>query len=140
MYDKTAGEPLVLTLLKVHKERLATVGEGVYFACADFVTPTGKIYDLDIFMQGPDKDHLAVTEISVHKEAGKARYTWYEKGGIWSKKSVAHMEGSASKHHMAPEGEHPAEGSGMKSSETKHERGHEGSGMKGSETKEEHPQ
>ncbi len=124
VYDKEAGESLALSLLKVHKERLSTIGHGVYFACADFKTPEGKVYDLDIFMKGPDKDHLAVTEVSVHKEDGVERYTWYEEGGVWKKR---HMEGSHSK------------GSATKGSATKREHPEEGSASKGSATKSEHP-
>ena len=41
---------------------------------------------LDIFLQGKNTDNLTVTEISVHKEDGKARYSWVEEDGIWVKK------------------------------------------------------
>lgn len=85
--DKT-GQVLQLSLHIVHRERLSRVGRYTYFACADFKTPAGKTYDLDIFMKGENAEHLTVTEISVHKEDGKERYTWTEKSGIWSKKKV----------------------------------------------------
>ncbi len=88
VYDRKNREPLVLTLLLVHRDRLARVGPQQYFACADFKTPAGKVYDLDIFMGGPDKAHLEVTEISIHKEAGKERYTWHSEDGIWEKRPV----------------------------------------------------
>ena len=45
-----------------------------------------KVYDLDIFLHGTNTEDLTVTEISVHKEDGTARYGWKEKNGIWSKK------------------------------------------------------
>ena len=80
--DKT-GQPLSLKLDKVHKERLSSIGNDTYFACADFKTAKGKIYDIDIFMMGKSADDLKVTEIMVHKENGKARYTWAEKKGVW---------------------------------------------------------
>jgi hypothetical protein len=123
VYDKKAQMPLALTLKKVHEDRLSTIGKGVYFFCADFETPAGKVYDLDIFMKGADKDHLKATKVLIHKEAGVERYTWYEEGGIWKKKFV---EGSAPK------------GSETKGSATKHEHPaehpkepmHEGSGSK----------
>jgi hypothetical protein len=88
VYDQKNSEPLVLTLVLVHKDRLASVGPQEYFACADFKTPAGKLYDLDISMRGPDQAHLEVTEISIHKEAGKERYTWHSDGGIWQKRPV----------------------------------------------------
>lgn len=86
VYDPVAKETLQLTLDKVHKDRLAKVGDGVYFVCADFKTPEGKVYDLDIFMKGHHADSLMTTEVSVHKVDGKARYGWVEKKGIWRKK------------------------------------------------------
>ena len=88
VYDKDADKPLALVLEKVHKNRLSKVGPSVYFACADFKTPEGKVYDLDVFMNGWDKHHIKVSEITVHKESGKERYTWYEEDGLWKKKPL----------------------------------------------------
>ena len=87
VYDIEANEPLALTLDKVHKEKLATLGDGLYFACADFKTPDGKIYDLDVFMM-EGSDGLTTTEVTVHKEEGKPRYGWVEKDGIWSREAI----------------------------------------------------
>lgn len=88
VYDAKGRVALQLTLEKVHRERLSQIGDGVVFVCADFKGADGKVYDLDFFMKGPDKDHLSVTEITVHKQDGVARYTWSEEGGIWKRKSV----------------------------------------------------
>ncbi len=76
--DPRTNTVLKLTLKKVHKERLSHVGDDVYFACADFNADNGKVYDLDIFLHGKNTDNLIVTEISVHKEDGEARYGWQE--------------------------------------------------------------
>ena len=65
-YDSVNNETLALTLVKIHKDKLATVGDGVHFFCVDFKATDGKVYDLDFFMKGPDKDHLKFTEIAVH--------------------------------------------------------------------------
>jgi len=86
VYDPVAKQPLALTLDKVHKDRLSKVADNTYFACADFKTPGGKIYDLDIFMWGANAGSLKTTEVSVHKEEGKARYGWVEENGVWKKK------------------------------------------------------
>ncbi len=86
VYDPADTMPLALTLDHVHTERLSRVSEQTYFACADFKTTNGKVYDLDVFMRGPDKQSLEVKEISIHKKNGTERYTWYEQGGIWKKK------------------------------------------------------
>lgn len=103
-FDDKAGKELKLTLDKVHRKRLSRVAEDTYFACADFKTPEGKMYDLDVFMTGPDKDHLAFSKFMVHKEAGKERYTWYEQGGVWKTKTV---EAPIEEHPNEPE--HPEE-------------------------------
>jgi hypothetical protein len=91
--DKTANQDLALKLDRVHRDRLAQVGPALYFVCADFKTPDGQhTYDLDFFVQGSSKDQLAVQEdkTSVHKQDGKARYTWaLNKGtGMWEQKPV----------------------------------------------------
>jgi ABC-type Zn2+ transport system substrate-binding protein/surface adhesin len=83
--DELKGKSLELKLKKVHDDKLASLGNQTYFACADFQTAEGKVYDLDIFMEGPDADGLKMTEVSVHKEDGVERYTWMEKEGIWKK-------------------------------------------------------
>lgn len=102
--DKT-GKELKLSLEKVHRKRLSKVGQDLYFACADFKTPEGKIYDLDVFMKGSDKEHLTFSKFTVHKESGKERYTWYEKGGIWKMKPL----GGGLEHPPEHPKEHPAE-------------------------------
>ena len=84
--DPSTDKVLKLNLEKVHKERLSHVGDDVYFACADFNADNGKVYDLDIFLHGNNTDNLTVTEISVHKEDGNARYGWQEQDGVWVKK------------------------------------------------------
>ena len=84
--DPKTDTILKLRLDKVHKERLSHIGEDIYFACADFNAENGKVYDLDIFLHGTNTDNLTVTEISVHKEDGNARYGWQEENGIWAKK------------------------------------------------------
>ncbi|MFC1676076.1 hypothetical protein ACFL3G_03310 [Planctomycetota bacterium] len=105
--DEKTGKGLKLKLDKVHRKRLSKVGKDLYFACADFVTDEGKVYDLDVFMKGSDKDDLIFSEFSIHKEAGKERYTWYEQGGVWKKKSIDQPTEEHPKEHP---NEHPKEG------------------------------
>ena len=99
VYDDLRGEELKLTLDRVHRKRLTRTSKNEYFACADFTTPRGKVYDLDVFMTGTNKDDLEFSEFSIHKEAGKERYTWRQENGIWKKVPVNGAE--------HPEGEHP---------------------------------
>ena len=85
--DPTTQTTLTLTLDRVHKQRLSKVGDHLYFACADLKGSDGKMYDLDFFVQESDgKLAVITTETSLHKEAGKELYTWYEEGGIWKKR------------------------------------------------------
>lgn len=107
-FDDKTGKEIKLTLDKVHRKRLSRVGEDTYFACADFKTTEGKVYDLDVFMKGSDKDNLTFSKFSIHKEDGKERYTWYEQGGIRKKKPL----GTGAEHpteHPAKKAEQPSE-------------------------------
>lgn len=85
VFDAVSSKPLQLTLAKVHKERLAQVGDNLYFACSDFNEKSGKLFDLDFFMMAED-GKLKVTEVMIHKEDGKPRYSWFEDQGIWKRK------------------------------------------------------
>jgi hypothetical protein len=87
LQDEEKEKTLELKLDKIHRERLAKTGEGTYFVCADFLTPEGKAYDLDFWVKETDKG-LEVTETTIHKEEGVARYNWVEKDGIWSRKPL----------------------------------------------------
>ena len=87
IYDTATNKPLALKLQRVHKDRLSKVSENKYFACADFISSEGKLYDLDFFI-GSMHDQLKVTEISIHKEQGVPRYNWVEEGGIWKKVKI----------------------------------------------------
>ena len=84
-YDQKTKTPLILTLDKVHKEKLAKVDEDRYFACSDFKATDGKTYDLDFFMNDTDAG-LQVSEMMVHKVNGKPRYNWAEENGLWIRK------------------------------------------------------
>lgn len=89
--DKVASKKLALTLDKVHREKLSQIGKDTYFVCADFKTAEGKVYDLDFFVNGSNKDNLKVNaeKTSIHKEEGEPRYNWEEgKGGIWKQVKV----------------------------------------------------
>jgi hypothetical protein len=86
--DAEEKTTLMLTLDHVHKDKLTSTAKDTYFACADLKNADGHMYDLDVFMKGPDKDHLKVTEVSVHKKDGTERYTWKQKDGLWKKEPV----------------------------------------------------
>lgn len=85
VYDGVDKKPLQLALVKVHEDKLAGLGNGVYFACTDLRNADGVVYDLDFFMKQDDRGDLRTTEVAVHKKAGTARYGWKEDGGVWRK-------------------------------------------------------
>jgi len=84
VYDAEEKKPLMLRLEKVHKDRLSSLGGGVYFACTDMKSSGGAVYDLDFFMKRTG-DEIETTEVAIHKKAGKARYGWKEENGVWKK-------------------------------------------------------
>ena len=85
VYDTVDKKPLQLQLVKVHKDKLATLGDGVYFACTDMkAVDDGTVYDLDFFMM--ETDHgMEISEVTVHKKSGEPRYVWKEVDGVWTK-------------------------------------------------------
>ena len=82
------GKNLALDLIKVHNDRLSSLGPNKYFACVDMKAADGKIYDIDFFMTG-QPGSMTVTETSVHKINGKPLYNWKEQGGVWKKVRVS---------------------------------------------------
>jgi hypothetical protein len=82
------GKNLALDLIKVHNDRLSSLGGDKYFACVDMKAADGTLYDIDFVMAGqPGSMH--VTETSVHKINGKPLYNWKEQGGVWKKVRVS---------------------------------------------------
>jgi hypothetical protein len=79
---------LALDLVKVHDNRLSSLGGNKYFACVDMKGTDGKIYDID-FLMVVQADKLTVTETAVHKINGKPLYNWKQQGGIWKKVPVS---------------------------------------------------
>ena len=71
-----------LELVRVHKDRLQALADGSYFACVDFKAEDGTMLDVDFFLKKKGDD-LPVTDTSVHKINGKARYNYEEKNGVW---------------------------------------------------------
>src|SRR3984893_19323432 len=79
---------LSLDLVRVHDDRLSSLGGDKYFACVDMKGADGKIYDIDFFMV-VQTGKLTVTQTSVHKINGKPLYNWKEEKGVWKKVPVS---------------------------------------------------
>jgi len=84
---KYGSKDLALDLIRVHDDRLSSLGNGKYFACVDMKATDGKTYDIDFFMTG-QPGNMKVTETSVHKINGKPLYNWKEANGTWKKVST----------------------------------------------------
>jgi hypothetical protein len=84
VYDPVDKVPLQLELVKVHADRIGSVGDGAYYACTDMRDPDEIEYDLDFFMKKTDEGFKA-TEVAVHKKSGQPRYGWKEDHGTWKK-------------------------------------------------------
>lgn len=79
---------LALDLVRVHDDRLSSLGGDKYFACVDMKGTDGKIYDID-FLMAVQPGKLTVTHTSVHKINGKPLYNWKEEKGVWKKVRVS---------------------------------------------------
>ncbi len=82
------GKNLALDLVRVHNDRLSSLGGGKYFACVDMKAADGTVYDIDFVMAG-QAGSMTVTETSVHKINGKPLYNWKEQGGVWKRVRVS---------------------------------------------------
>ena len=69
---------LLLKLVRVHVEYLASLGPRLHFACVDLADTDGEVYDVDFFMEG-DPGAMTVTETTVHKINGQPLYAWEQK-------------------------------------------------------------
>ena len=74
---KDGEKELSLTLVKIHDDNFFMVvgGSAGYCTGADFKGDDSNDYDLD-FVVDVDSEGMEVTEITIHKVNGKARYNW----------------------------------------------------------------
>jgi len=102
IFDQQTQKEVRLMPDRVNRSTGGKVSANMYFACAEFVTAEGDIYDVDIFVTGRRKGDLAFAEMLIHSVNGKERYTWYQEGNIWKRKpatrpadEAAEVEGTA---------------------------------------------
>ncbi len=82
MKDDKADKTWSMTLDHVHRERLSRLDAKTYFACTDFKSDDGHTVDVDFFMKDDGKQ-LVMSDATIHKVDGKARYGWKEQDGYW---------------------------------------------------------
>jgi hypothetical protein len=80
--DDVLNKTWSLELVRVHKDKLQALADGRYVACVYLKAPDAAMVDVDFFLK-KDGDKLAVTDTTVHKVDGKARYNYEEKNGVW---------------------------------------------------------
>jgi hypothetical protein len=85
VWDAETKKPLVLTLEKVHADKLCSLEDNAWFSCAEFKDAEGGSCCLDIVLRGENPKNLAASEVTVHKADGKERYQWKEDGGSWKR-------------------------------------------------------
>lgn len=85
VYDPIERKPLALSLVEVHGDELAGIGNDVYFACATMKSSDGTSYDIDFFVALDQDTSLQIIDIAVHGKAGKLRYAWSQADGVWKR-------------------------------------------------------
>jgi hypothetical protein len=86
--DKATKKTWLLKLDHVHRERLSQLDPHTYFACSDFKSKDGHLVDVDFFEKEKD-EKLEMSDMTIHKIDGRARYGWKEKNGFWKRVPVA---------------------------------------------------
>ena len=77
-----------LELVRVHTEKLTQLDEKTYFACVDFKADDGTPVDVDFYMKN-DGSKLTLSDTTVHKVNGKARFNYEKKGNYWERVPVS---------------------------------------------------
>jgi len=114
--DNKLDKTWKLSLVRIHKKRIARLGEDKFFACADFETVgkgKRKTLDLDFFVTRDEDGSFVVDEIPVHKVNGKRRYTYNnnnERVSVKAKKKKKKKKMRRKKKKKKKKHEHPSGG------------------------------
>ena len=76
-----------LELVRVHTDKLTQLDDKTYFACVDFKADDGTPVDVDFYMKN-DGGKLTLSDTTVHKVNGKARFNYEKKGNYWERVPV----------------------------------------------------
>lgn len=82
--DNVLNKTWSLELVRVHTDKLAQLDDTTYFACVDFKADDGTAVDVDFFLKS-DGGKLKISDTSVHKINGQARYMYQQKGNFWER-------------------------------------------------------
>ena len=82
--DDVLKKTWALTLDRVHTDKLTQLDKNTYFACVDFNSDDGTKVDVDFFLKSK-RDKLEVSDTTVHKINGVARYSYQQEGDFWKR-------------------------------------------------------
>jgi len=82
--DDVLNKTWALELVRVHKDKLTQLDDNTYFACVDFKADDSTAVDVDFYLKG-DAGKLKITDTTVHKVNGKARFMYQQKGNFWER-------------------------------------------------------
>lgn len=85
LHDEVLNKTWELDLVRVHRDKLARLEDGRYFACVDMKAHGGNdVVNVDFFLKEQDGE-LVFSDMTVHKVNGAPRYGWEKKGDSWIK-------------------------------------------------------
>jgi len=87
--DPRLGRRVKLALIALNLDSITAATTDTYFVNADFQSPVGHTYSLDLFFSGVDKSDLTFEKADIRSVDGWPRYTWYQEGGVWKQRRVA---------------------------------------------------
>lgn len=77
--DTQDGKALRLKLVRVHEDRVSHIKkDDAYFACTDFKTDDGAMYDIDFWMKKGTEGELKVYQTKIHKKDGNPRFVYQD--------------------------------------------------------------
>jgi len=82
--DDVLQKTWALKLDRVHTDKLTQLKDDTYFACVDFKAADGTAVDVDFYLQSKE-GKLVITDTTVHKVNGKARFQYQQKGDRWER-------------------------------------------------------
>lgn len=86
--DDVLNKTWQLELARVHTDKLTQLDDKTYFACVDFKADDGTMVDADFYMKN-DNGKLTLSDTTVHKVNGEARFNYEKKGDYWERVKVA---------------------------------------------------
>lgn len=85
--DPVLHKTWALTLVRIHKDKLAQLTGDTYFACTDFRASDRNLLDVDFYMKNQD-GKLALSDTAIHKLNGVPRFNYKQVENHWERVNV----------------------------------------------------